>query len=179
MDPYLRRPSTVVTCTRCNTVIWAADNYSLAVNAHNRHQSVCTQCPRCREQQRLEYERNRDRRDRLQLERLRQRIQDRNFVVEDGEDDDDTDTDEWEDDDVIDTEDEGEVNVVGDRIVGEFYVERILAHADRQTERGDIVLCYLIKWRGYPHTENTWEPHEEIVRAVPEMIEQYWQNELN
>lgn len=32
---------------------------------------------------------------------------------------------------------------------------------------------YFVKWEGFPHTENTWEPEESLLRDVPEMVIDY------
>jgi transposase InsO family protein len=50
----------------------------------------------------------------------------------------------------------------------EFEVEAIL---DCQTMRG--VTKYLIKWKGYPHSENTWEPKSQL--NCPDLLENYHQ----
>ena len=41
-----------------------------------------------------------------------------------------------------------------------YEVEKIIA--ERQTDKGTL---YLIKWKGYDGTENTWEPIENLVGA--------------
>jgi transposase InsO family protein len=53
---------------------------------------------------------------------------------------------------------------------GDIYtVENIVRHKGR---RGSPQLRYLIKWKGYPSSENTWEPLENIFDE--ECIAKYW-----
>jgi hypothetical protein len=51
----------------------------------------------------------------------------------------------------------------------EFKVEEVLA--SRRRGRG---IQYLIKWKGYDHNENTWEPKGNVDNA-PELIETFHQ----
>ena len=48
----------------------------------------------------------------------------------------------------------------------EFEVERILE------QRGQR---YLVKWKGYPHSENTWEPKNNL-RNCQKLLQQFQQN---
>ncbi len=50
----------------------------------------------------------------------------------------------------------------------EYKVERIVAH--RQFGRSKR-LQYLIKWKGYPESDNTWEPADQV--HAPEIIKHY------
>src|SRR6266436_5661466 len=50
----------------------------------------------------------------------------------------------------------------------EYEVERIVAH--RQFGRSKR-LQYLIKWKGYPESDNTWEPADQV--HAPELIKHY------
>ena len=49
----------------------------------------------------------------------------------------------------------------------EYEVEAILSH--KQLGRG---YSYLIKWKGYPSSDNSWEPEQNIVNA-PELLSLY------
>src|SRR6266481_2231870 len=50
----------------------------------------------------------------------------------------------------------------------EYEVEQIVAH--RQFGRAKK-LQYLIKWKGYPESDNTWEPADQV--HAPELIKHY------
>src|SRR6266403_1127371 len=50
----------------------------------------------------------------------------------------------------------------------EYEVERIVAH--RQFGRSKR-LQYLIKWKGYPESDNTWEPADQV--HAPELVKHY------
>ncbi len=50
----------------------------------------------------------------------------------------------------------------------EYEVERIVAH--RQFGQSKK-LQYLIKWKGYPESDNTWEPADQV--HAPELIKHY------
>jgi hypothetical protein len=52
----------------------------------------------------------------------------------------------------------------------EYEVERIIKH--RQFGRTQK-RHYLIKWKGYPDSDNTWEPEGNV--HAPDLIKQYWQ----
>jgi hypothetical protein len=49
----------------------------------------------------------------------------------------------------------------------EFEVEKILDHRGNQHSRE-----YLIKWKGYPNTENTWEPEPNLLNCK-QMLQKY------
>ena len=50
----------------------------------------------------------------------------------------------------------------------EYKVERIVSHRHHGWSRA---LQYLIKWKGYPKSDNTWEPHDQI--HAPELLKAY------
>ena len=50
----------------------------------------------------------------------------------------------------------------------EYEVERIVAHRQHGRSRQ---LQYLIKWKGYPESNNTWEPADQV--HAPEIIKHY------
>jgi len=48
----------------------------------------------------------------------------------------------------------------------EFEVETILSHRDRKLPRSTrTVREYLIKWRGYSHEHNSWEPASNVANS--------------
>lgn len=49
----------------------------------------------------------------------------------------------------------------------EFVVQSILDHEVRDGKD-----FYLVKWVGYPHSQNTWEPEDNFTSSIP--IEKYW-----
>jgi len=50
----------------------------------------------------------------------------------------------------------------------EYEVERIVNHRRYRRTRG---LQYLVKWKGYPESDNTWEPKEQL--HAPRLIKAY------
>ena len=58
-----------------------------------------------------------------------------------------------------------------DLIEGEpyFKVDRILSHRQRKVGRR-VVHEYLIKWLGYPDTDNSWEPESNL---TPDLVQAY------
>ena len=50
----------------------------------------------------------------------------------------------------------------------EYEVERIISHRRHGRSR---TLQYLIKWKGYPESDNTWEPHDQV--HAPELLKTY------
>ncbi len=48
----------------------------------------------------------------------------------------------------------------------EYEVEAIQAHRYQRCK-----LQYLIKWKGYPESDNTWEPADNV--QVPQLIRKY------
>ena len=53
----------------------------------------------------------------------------------------------------------------------EYKVEAILSH--KRLGKG---YSYLIKWKGYPSSDNSWEPERNIVNA-PELLSLYKQRQ--
>jgi len=51
----------------------------------------------------------------------------------------------------------------------EFEVECIEQHYYHGRKK---VLQYLIKWKGYPSSNNTWEPEPNV--QAPEVVKDYW-----
>ena len=51
----------------------------------------------------------------------------------------------------------------------EYIVDELMAH--RQAA-GDL-RQFQVKWRGYPRSQATWEPREELMRRCSELVEQY------
>lgn len=49
-----------------------------------------------------------------------------------------------------------------------FEVEKLL---ERKVEKGTVY--FLVKWRGYPKSDATWERRNELVKDVPQLIKQY------
>ena len=49
----------------------------------------------------------------------------------------------------------------------EWEIEAIMAH--KKTQCG---IKYLVKWKGYPESENSWEPAENLENAK-DMVEDY------
>jgi len=54
----------------------------------------------------------------------------------------------------------------------EFEVERIVSHDDSQREDFQSPRMYLVKWKGYPETENTWEPETNLT-SCQQLVVQY------
>ena len=50
----------------------------------------------------------------------------------------------------------------------EFLVDRLLARRGQPNRRQ-----YLVKWRGYPRTQATWEPRSELLRRCRKDVEEY------
>ena len=60
-----------------------------------------------------------------------------------------------------------------------FVVEKILDHQLRHRpgkKKNRKVMHYLIKWEGYPSTENSWEPEKNL---TPDLQEEYWRSEAS
>ena len=55
--------------------------------------------------------------------------------------------------------------------VDKYKVERIVA---KKKIKGK--LHFLIKWKGYPKSQNTWEPKTTLMLDVPELVEEYEQS---
>ena len=58
----------------------------------------------------------------------------------------------------------------------EYVVERVLSHRDRKIGRSKATLAkdYLIKWLGYGHEHNSWEPEANIPESF---IAEYWEEQ--
>ena len=55
----------------------------------------------------------------------------------------------------------------------EYEVETILSHRDRALPNSTrTVREYLIKWQGYPHEHNTWEPATNLTNC-PDVLNAY------
>jgi hypothetical protein len=55
-----------------------------------------------------------------------------------------------------------------------FAVESIVGHYPRKATAHNQVTKYLIKWKDYPSWENTKEPATVIKEDVPDLVQQYW-----
>lgn len=49
-----------------------------------------------------------------------------------------------------------------------FVVQKIM---DKKKENNRIY--YLVKWKGYPNSKNTWEPRTQLIKDVSELIKEY------
>lgn len=54
----------------------------------------------------------------------------------------------------------------------EYEVEQVLAKENRRV-RGRNVPYYLIKWKGYPESDNTWEPYANLAGTAEECIRDF------
>jgi hypothetical protein len=65
-----------------------------------------------------------------------------------------------------------------------FVVERISSHRDvgrirhtrtrgRTNSSDPLARQYLVKWRGYPDSESTWEPRASLRRDIPDLVREY------
>ena len=62
---------------------------------------------------------------------------------------------------------------------GYFRVEKVLDHQLRQKpgkKKNKKVMHYLIKWEGYPSTENSYEPEQNLTQVS---IDEYWRSEAS
>jgi 3-dehydroquinate dehydratase len=51
-----------------------------------------------------------------------------------------------------------------------FIVEEIL---DKKYDEEEGIFTYLVKWEGFPPSENTWEPEHILLEDVPDMVVDY------
>ena len=51
-----------------------------------------------------------------------------------------------------------------------YVVEEIL---NKRYDEESQNYVYLVKWEGFPASENTWEPEESLLKDVPEMVVDY------
>ncbi|EST04973.2 Chromo shadow domain protein [Kalmanozyma brasiliensis GHG001] len=58
----------------------------------------------------------------------------------------------------------------------EFEVEAIRAH--RRSKDTDSWKCeYLVKWKGWPEEDNTWEPEKNLVEGGQTLVDDYWKDQ--
>ena len=55
----------------------------------------------------------------------------------------------------------------------EFEVEEILKHDDSKRRQFQDPRLYLVKWKGYPYSENTWEPEWNLTNCQNKVQEYY------
>ena len=55
----------------------------------------------------------------------------------------------------------------------EYEVEDILAHEPKSKTNHDKGVKFLVKWTGYGHENNTWEPFSNLKNA-PQALDEYW-----
>jgi hypothetical protein len=55
----------------------------------------------------------------------------------------------------------------------EWEVERLLSKRTRRRGRGAAVVEYLVHWKGYPDSDNTWEPESSLRENCSDAIEEY------
>jgi hypothetical protein len=56
----------------------------------------------------------------------------------------------------------------------EYEVERVLGHRDVKRGKGTRKE-FLVKWLGYEHEHNTWEPEKHLTRCE-DLLADYWAN---
>ena len=49
-----------------------------------------------------------------------------------------------------------------------FVVERLV---EKRKKRGKVE--FLVKWRGYPTSANTWEPRQRLIKDVPDLVKTF------
>ena len=49
---------------------------------------------------------------------------------------------------------------------GEYLVEKIMGKRTKKLPGKGTITEFLVKWEGYPHSENTWEPKKEIKHTI-------------
>ena len=52
-------------------------------------------------------------------------------------------------------------------------VEEILSHEPRAKTKSDNKVKFLVKWQGFGHENNTWEPFKNMKNA-PDLLKEYW-----
>ena len=58
------------------------------------------------------------------------------------------------------------LNLTVSKNMGEYEVERII---EKRNNKGQVE--YQVKWKGYPHSENTWEPEANLKTCRAMVIE--------
>ena len=58
---------------------------------------------------------------------------------------------------------------------GLFEVEKIVQHRQTPGKKDNYQL--FIKWFGYPASDNTWEPLQDIYETIPGMVDDYFLKE--
>ena len=52
-------------------------------------------------------------------------------------------------------------------------MEEILSHEPRSKTKSDNKVKFLVKWKGFGHENNTWEPFKNMKNA-PVSLKEYW-----
>ena len=55
-----------------------------------------------------------------------------------------------------------------------YEVEYLAGHRPKKARSRSHVKDYLIKWKNYSKSENTWENAKRMASQVPLMVELYW-----
>ena len=76
----------------------------------------------------------------------------------------------WKDDGRQPVARPGPVLVDGEQ---EYLVEAILAHRLIDAKQPSKGCWYLVKWAGYPISDATWEPEDNLVQDVPDLLKAY------
>lgn len=57
----------------------------------------------------------------------------------------------------------------------EYEVDQLLAHRDKRVRRNVLTTEYLVHWKGYDQSHNTWEP-EAHLKNCQHLLDEYWQS---
>ena len=55
-----------------------------------------------------------------------------------------------------------------------YYVEKIVK-AETRKIKGRNLKGFIVKWLGYPESDNTFEPRSTLIKDVPDLVEQFEQ----